>query len=438
MKTTLLSVALFVAGISCFGQQLDNTFLKTFANNTLYADPLLTSLKNGNILITRGTDYFEVNGTTGDSLNTGTFKTDLSAIKSIVTDGDHIYLGGNGTGNAVLTKLDMNMDTVWNTHVLEASFSEGVAAILVDGTDIYVSGSIQSSTPFIAKLNPQGDTIWTKKIPQSTFSNLSSIIKLKDGSFFACGNLDDYPIGIKFDALGSIEWTYSEILFISFTKSAAFERVLASEIVMLARNKLIILDGRTGVKKSITSTNYDDFNDLKVVDDTVYFFGTHKTQQYGGNQEALVQVRNLNLDSLKSYTYTQNVVPTVSNAFTKGLLLGGNKFACTGRLRDSSNVPANEWKLIAAKFNDNQISVGVNQNSNFIESPVFPNPTSGIVYLGEVAINVNVFSLEGNQLVHKTGGNNSTVDLSDVAAGTYFVTWTNSSGELKRSTVVKN
>ena len=134
---------------------------------------------------------------------------------------------------------------------------------------------------------------------QNTFANFSSIIKLKYGNFLASGNLDDYPIAAKFDSNGDAIWTYSNLLFISFSYNSAFEKP-NGEIVLVLERKFITFDANDKEKSvnDITSS----FFDLHVEKDTVYLAGTKDKIPY-------VESRTMNLDSISSLRLNESIDP---------------------------------------------------------------------------------------------------------------------------------
>lgn len=438
MKSKILLLTLGLSTLFSFGQQLNNDYVKFVSKGASAAKPLITTLNNGNYLVAQGTVYSEIEVTSGNTVKGGYFSTNVSVPKSIVTNADHIYLGGSDNKTPQIVKMDMNMDTVWSTGLHSTStYTEGVSSILVDGADVYAAGSFQSSKLFISKLNSTtGDTLWNTVLPQTTFSNLTSIIKLTDGNFLASGNVDDYPIAFKFTPKGDTLWSYTEFAFISFNKMSAFEQYGGTDVVLLARNQFITLDAATGVKKSQISTGNVDFYDvLKTGIDTLYMFGTHKNAKWGGNQYAVVEVRYLSLDSVKSYTYTNNVHPLVNNNFSRAVSLGGIEFAATGLVRDSVNLSANEWNIVAAKFNGTG-AVSTTELNPTKKTTLYPNPTDGLINFNEVVHHVIVYSTTGQSVLNYSN-NSNVVDLSGLTPGTYLIKWTNKSGEVSQQVVAK-
>ncbi|MFC2100272.1 T9SS type A sorting domain-containing protein [Bacteroidota bacterium] len=420
-KITLLFIIFLFMGIAGFTQLLDSNWVYQYDRVSLSSDVKITSIINNEYLIMHGLDYYKINGN-GDSLNHGNFDSLLDELNDITTHNGALFLGGVLNGDPTLVKLDMSYNTVWSTALFSQSFSAGVSAILPDGNDIYVSGSYQSSTTFIGKLDSLGDTLWTSILPQTTFANLTSIIKLSDGNFLASGNLDDYPLAIKFNSNGDTLWTYTEYLFISFTKMSAFERS-NKEIVLVPTRKYIELDS-TGQRIGETDF-FNDFYDLYEQGDTVYLFGTHKDQQFGGNQYPYIQVINKNLDSLDSYIYTENIHPMVRNRFSDVVPSCSGGFATSGLIRDSINVSANTWNIIAAQFNDtcNSTSGLENNVNNYIIS-LYPNPTNSQITLNsnEEIVGIVIYNLLGLQVLSRTINTNETqINLKHLPKGMYVV-----------------
>ena len=64
----------------------------------------------------------------------------------------------------------------------------------------------------------------------------------------------------------------------------------------------------------------------------------------------------------------------------------------------------------------------MNKNSLFRNYSIYPNPTSGYVYLTGIPVYAEVFVTDilGNIVVSKLSIN-SFIDFSDISSGTYFV-----------------
>jgi len=418
MKKVYLFIALLLLNISVKSQYLDTNWVNQYDRVSLYQDSKITPLSNNQYLLVHGLDYIKL-GTNGDSLTKGTFSTTITTLNTVNSIGNDILIGGASTNGPELCRLDLNFDTMWCTTIFPKAFSQGVYEIHVDGSDIYVSGSGQSNIPFIAKLNTNGDTLWNTDIPQTTFSNLTSIIKLSDGNFLASGNLDDYPLAIKFDSSGDTVWTYQETIFISFSKMSAFEKN-NGDIVLIPYRKFITLNS-SGIKTTESDFTLNHYLDVVEKGDTIYLIGSQRDNLFNGNSYPIVEVRNKNLDSLYAFIDSNNIHPLVDNRFSDGFLSSTGEIIVSGLVRDSVNITANTWNLKAAKFNGTTVT-SIQPIDKLRSIVAYPNPTSGLIYLNSPStiLKVKVINIMG-ETVRIILNNQQTVSLSGLPAGTYFL-----------------
>ena len=424
MKKQLLHLILSCFTISTLAQQLDNNYNKLFNRDYSSSELHVTTSKDGNLTLMQDTVLYFVDVANGDSLGKSVgLEKFITYPKGLVRSNDYYYLTGSlskagMTGqSSVLVKLNMQLDTLWRRELSNYAYGNEGSSILVNNSGIYVAGKAANNNLFIAHLSEAGDTSWVKNFNQTTFCNLTDIIETSDGNYLAVGHLDDYPLAYKFNTNGDTLWSYYEPTFISFTKAVAFERN-QTEYVMVARNRFIVLDAATGNKKSETQ-GFIDYFDLEVRADTVYLFGTHKTKNYGGNQYPLVEVRNRNLDSLKSFQFNDNVHPLVNNRYSSGILLSGNDFACAGLVRDSVNLSGNQWNFLVSKFNANTVTTFAKTDSNSALK-MFPNPTSGQLNFSQKIDAVRIFDLHG-ALIMQSILDSEYLNLSGLSQGTYMI-----------------
>ena len=425
MKKQLLQLLLIFTCSIAAAQQLNNDYTKLFARSGSSSEPIITTDKDGNIAILRDTLIYKVDVNTGDSIGASVgFGSTFDQPKAIVRSGDHYYVTGSirkqGVSGQItaVAKYTMSMDTVWRRELSGPAYGNLGYAIHVNGNGIYVAGQASGNKLFFAHLSDNGDTSYVKTLSQTTFCNLTDIIETSDGAYLVTGHLDDYPLAYKFRSNGDTLWSYYEPTFISFTKAVAFEKS-ASEYVMVARNRFIFLNATTGAKQK-ESAGLIDYFDLQLSADTVFLFGTHKTQTYGGNQLPLVEARNLNLDSLKSWTYSNNVHPTANNKYTSGVMLNGNQFACTGLVRDSINLSANQWNIAVSKFNDGSGTTSIKSRDSSSGLLAYPNPAQGTLFFSESIDEVQIFDLNG-ALISTTVPNGNTLPLEGIKAGIYII-----------------
>lgn len=432
-KITLLLLILLTSMIG-YSQLLDSNWTNRYEPSST-GEVKIAAIANSKYIITQKLNYMEINEF-GDSLNSGTFNSLLSpnGLKVIESDNGALFLGGVLTGDPTLIKLDSNYNTIWSTSLFSQSYARGVSAIMFDGNDIYVCGSYQSQTTFISKLSSLGDTIWNTVIPQTTFSNLTSIIKLNDGNFLASGNVDDYPLAIKFDSNGNVIWSYTETIFISFSKMSAFERT-NGEIVLIPRNKFVVL---SSAGQAIDTTDlYNNYYDIEERGDTVYLFGSHKVQNSGGPQYPYVHVMNKNLDSLDGFIYDDNVDTTSGPYFSRAVSSCVGGFVAAGLMTDASG----NIKIVAAQFNDNCITTSVSEEvlgTDIIN--IYPNPSNGEINLqgDKEIVNVAVYNLLGKQVLSKTiNANEAQLNLEHLPKGMYVVNLVFEEGSLSKKLILE-
>lgn len=83
-------------------------------------------------------------------------------------------------------------------------------------------------------------------------------------------------------------------------------------------------------------------------------------------------------------------------------------------------------------------SVGSNEPKKEIEWIVFPNPTSGLIYLPENALQIRVLDLNGKSALEKQGAGISEIDVSRLPNGLYFLEALTENGFRKTGRFVKN
>jgi len=414
---------LLIAGWSLPGtaQQLDTNWLRTYGEIPAPVDQRINvvALGGGEKYLVRHDSNYYLLSAEGDSLGSGSFPA-IHQVKSVWAANDTlIFMGSVYNNSPTICRLDTNLNIMWTKSVHSAGFAEGVYAMLVDDTALYVGGSYESSKPFVAKLDFAGNLEWITPVSQTTFSNLTSLVKLKDGNFLASGHLDDYPLAVKFTAQGDTVWTYSENHFISFYKSAAFEKE-NNEIIMAMRNKIVILDS-AGHELDVLHHDTKEFYDILSVEDTLYFFGTFIDTSVSPNlRYAYVEAKNHDLDSLNSFTYMgQNAV---NGRFHCAVLSENNSFVTAGYYVDSSGLNNNTWKTVTARFNYAPPVVGVaTQQGATFRLTVYPNPAHTVLHIdAPQAEKVQLTDMLGRTTERQLAGSRS-LDISGLAPGVYVL-----------------
>jgi hypothetical protein len=268
----------------------------------------------------------------------------------------------------------------------------------------------------------------------NNFANFSSIIKLKDGNFLASGNLDDYPIAAKFDSNGDVIWTYSNLLFISFSYNSAFDKP-NGEIVLVLDRKFITLDANDKEKSvnDITSP----FFDSHVEKDTVYLAGTKGKMPY-------VESRTMNLDSISSLRLTENIDPNGSGIFNSATACVNGGFVTAGRARDKVNMIANTWNVKLAKFNGGTFvapkdtttkPTAVFGNVETIDVVLYPNPANNVLKVSASAIQeLHIYNTLGKEFEFEMIENQ--INVAQFEQGLYFISATIDNAVVRESFMV--
>lgn len=414
MKTIITILAVAISALS-FGQALDTTWMRQYDRVSLYGYPNVAEINPDRFIIQNREYYYEINAN-GDSLTGGTFPVEISP-NAIATQDDFIYLGGISDANVTrLAKLDLDKNIIWTTDLTigGSNYGEGISAIKVENDEIYVSGSYGTSQAFMAKIDTAGNEIWTNIQSQTTFTNLNSIIKLNDGNYLASGNLDDFPLAFKFNPQGDTLWKYYEPTPISFSHSSAVQ-LNNNNPLMICRTHLIELDLATGQRVDSTIT-HNNYYDAFIKDDTIYMSGTYQTS---GDYFAFVETKDMNLATQNEWIKDYNSVPGVQNRLTD-LLPVGDGFLAVGYHRDSIDISANTWNVLAVLFNhEGQPTSGINSISKENYS-IFPNPSNGILNVqAENLKAIQVFNTNGQQMDFIQNANQ--LDCSNFDTGVYFI-----------------
>ncbi|MHB8261980.1 MAG: T9SS type A sorting domain-containing protein [Bacteroidia bacterium] len=149
-----------------------------------------------------------------------------------------------------------------------------------------------------------------------------------------------------------------------------------------------------------------------------------------------VSYRAGNQIDLKPGFHASATSGTSFHAFIHGCDQAGNSYRHTNPNQPANNSAAsNNASMPIAAATTNMLPTKLGTN---IKLGIFPNPTSGLVYLNLSAQNagallVNVTDVNGNQLLHNRfaaneGANSFKVDLSNLNSGVYFINITDENG----------
>jgi hypothetical protein len=430
MKT--LYTTLFVLGgfLSLQAQIMDTNWVRQYDRVSSNSHPQIAEMPNGDYLVSQWDKYYQIN-TDGDSIDAAIENTSWGITYDMLGVSDGVLLTGSFNGHPAIAKMDTNFNIVWSTEINALSGSG--RALHADGNDFYVSGKVGFNSCFISNFDAAGDTAWYLELEQFTFTQLTDIIKLSDGDFLASGNVDDYPLAVKFDASGDTVWTYTEYLFISFMKMNAFEKSNGN-IVLLGERVMMELDD-DGTKLSDTTFTINQFYDMHYEDDTVYMFGYQRDTTWGSEKVPLVELRNTNWDSLGSWTLNDGVHPTADNLFSDAIKTPGGGFIGVGKIRDSIDITANTYNILAVKFNDGAIAdtnnndttdtvTGINRQLAGSRLTIYPNPANDVLSIAaSFTINdVKIIDMQGRIILRKNcATKNEQLDIQSLENGYYVL-----------------
>jgi len=423
MKNLYITTIAMGITLMSMSQVIDTNWVRQYDRTTSSSKVLIAEMPNGDYLLNQHEQFYQI-GINGDSIDAAVESTNWGLTQAMIGTSEGVLLAGSHNSFPAIALMDTNFNIVW-TKALSSNASGSAFAVYSDGTDFYASGRHGFSSDFITKFDATGDTAWYTIIPQTTFSQLSDIIELSDGNFLATGNLDDYPLAVKFNGNGDTIWTYTEYIFISFYQARAYERS-NGEIVILAERFMIELND-DGIKISDTNFTVSSFYDMKYQNDTVYLFGTKRDTIWGNEKWPVVEIRNSNFDSLGTWRYEDNLHPFADNVLTTAIQTPGGGFIAVGKMRDSVNITANTYNILAVKFNDGTVNDTITYIPDFTqqnEVQVFPIPTQQVIniHASSAMHDVNLIDACGRKVRILGDVETSTqLDLSTIPSGVYYL-----------------
>lgn len=167
-----------------------------------------------------------------------------SPIKQIVQthNKDFIFL----SGNFKLTKLNSELDTIWDTEQYDSS-NMGLNKIIQTYDGKYMGvGSAQNSN-YLFKINSVGDTLWTKPVklfspgPFGGAAQVVDIIQTADSGFvFAAltGMMQTNAMIIKTNKMGDTLWTKKRIMY-NHSETGVYDNIV-KKILELPDGSLLI------------------------------------------------------------------------------------------------------------------------------------------------------------------------------------------------------
>lgn len=416
MKKTSILIVLLCSTFTCSYAQINVDWKNQYARESAHLDLKAAELSDGNIIFGNQDLLYKINAD-GDSLDKINFNPDFRSMKNIAAIDDAFFVSGNINGTAAIAKYNNDLTFV-QAKEIGKGFGDA-SAIYIDGSDYFVSGS-NSNDVFISKFDDNLDTAWQISVPY--YGGLTKIIKLSDGNYLASGNYDDYPLAVKFNSAGDTLWTFQEIIFISFSYADVFEKDNGNIVLVNGRHYTELDANGVKVKEDFFTNNH--FNSILVKNDSIYLFGSKFLAQFGAEKKPYIQIRNLDFDSLYSYTWEDSIHLAASNGFTHAIELSTGGMLAVGKIRDTVDVTANTYNYIAMKFNDGGPSSFEKIKDLYSSMILYPNPATSNFRLqhNNYPAQISIYSILGN-LVHTeiVNSENQLIDIASLKTGLYFI-----------------
>ena len=219
MKNLYITTIAMGITLMSMSQVIDTNWVRQYDRTTSSSKVLIAEMPNGDYLLNQHEQFYQI-GINGDSIDAAVESTNWGLTQAMIGTSEGVLLAGSHNSFPAIALMDTNFNIVW-TKALSSNASGSAFAVYSDGTDFYASGRHGFSSDFITKFDATGDTAWYTIIPQTTFSQLSDIIELSDGNFLATGNLDDYPLAVKFNGNGDTIWDVYGIYFHQFLSGSS-------------------------------------------------------------------------------------------------------------------------------------------------------------------------------------------------------------------------
>ncbi|MCK9612915.1 MAG: T9SS type A sorting domain-containing protein [Bacteroidales bacterium] len=374
-------------------------------------------------------------------------------------DNCYIIVGGTssfgaGASDAFMMKIDNNGDSLWfktyggslDDKAFEVEICEDSGYIISGATSSFAVGF---AAAYLIRTNYLGDTLWTKTYEKKDFNVANSIIKTNIDSFILVGvaEIGGTPgadgLVIKTNSIGDTLWmntyggaSYDE--FYSICEDNDGNYLLCGTTYNLTAGSydvyLVKITNSGGLiwEKSIGGINADNaYSIIKTSDNNFLVVGSTESYGSGGKDVYLIKF-NSNGDTLWTRTFGSSgddMAGSIRETNDGGYIISG-----------ITNSFGNNYDIYLIKTDGSGIS-GINnndiENGEFI---IYPNPSSGTVYLEipktiDETVNCEIYSLQG-ELVQSEKIETNTIKIDLPESGIYFITVTGKSFNVTRKIII--
>lgn len=429
MKNTIATVGLVVICLSSYSQKLQENYFGILNPAELsYSNsgwPI--EIGNDSIMMLRS-DRHSIINTKGEILHVE--EKGIITSKSHSGDAEDIFIGGtkgvSGTSHGMVSKYSTKtLDMEWETLLGGDYGGYGVWALYDDDSHVYAVGNSEVFKFYACKLDAgTGDVLWKTALPNdsiTTTGTFKDVIKLSDGSFVATGGLFKSQ-AVNFNSNGDIIWTYnSDSLFYShFVSSTSVENTKDNTLIIAHHAYLITLDLATGneLDKLYTGVTY---NQVFIKDEKLVLFGFDNPNLYSpGVEGAMVELRNLQMDSLDRIVHKENLTwgHDDANSFYTALALSDGTYFAAAAMKDTTLLPLGLSSSFYGHYTVlSKTPDAVSQINNGLQSEVYPNPCLSTLFL-PIETDYQIFNLQGKVLLEGFG---ISIDVSSLTPGTYTI-----------------
>lgn len=472
LKFCLLSASIFAIVINGYGQE---SFFKIFTNNGYDYGQGVVQLADSSFLITGSSSSFDDSPSeafllklnkSGDfqwSKNYGGNENDwgrriLNWNDSIFFVVGHSNSLGTGSYNFFMVKTDSVGNEITEKHFNHSGWDKMNDAIFSSDSSIYMVGETsgnqyEKSNFYIVKTNEDGDTIWTKNFGSSGDDAFNAIRQYDATTYYAVGykfNVDSaFTKGavVKFDNNGTIleefEFGSSGNYFLNdfFIQSGNLNAVgiwmdsISPEIdhyrlqIGLSGNVISelcdhnpattifdhVLPYGTTNKVYISSYYDGQFTEIGGMDANIITF----FDNLSWDGSSFINVGFPGIDKNEEIAPTNDESVVVVGYMTMPGMGGSSVFVY--KIGPNYAAPMIDLEDLSA----NQIYNLVNlDETNSVQSDfsIYPNPTNGMIqFKTSVDRTVELVDLNGQTLYLYSIQNGSTIDLSTLSKGMYFI-----------------